>query len=305
LIHFYKREIIGLHLVSQQITAKNYTRIENSPLPMMKGSGDRVCCTFTTYNVLGTLFGALVVGVAGWLAADKISFFTQLQLHQLKDDQVGAEFGNISVIDYGAYILVAVGVAIVIQSLLGCTGTFLGCCGSRKARCCLITYSVLVAIVILLEIVGAVLVLHVYQGHVKKETETFLLETINEDYRTSSQGEPNGVTVLWDHIMASLMCCGVNSYLDFQRDPAVYEVPRVCCQSAGSNLTEPSCPGQGEAPTTQMTTGCYSVLLTHSVPAIAASLAVVALFQIAGVILACCLSRKVDDKREWYELTDM
>lgn len=27
----------------------------------MRGAGDRICCTFTTYNVLGLLFGALVV----------------------------------------------------------------------------------------------------------------------------------------------------------------------------------------------------------------------------------------------------
>jgi len=271
----------------------------------MKGSGDRVCCTFTTYNVLGTLFGGLVVGAASWLAADKISFFTQLQLHELEGDEAGEEFKNISVIDYGAYILVAVGAAIVVQSLLGCTGTFMGCCGSSKARCCLVTYSTLVAIVILLEIVAAVLVLEVYQAHVKQETETFLLKTIEKDYRTASQGEPNGVTVLWDHIMASLQCCGVNSYLDFQRDPAQYpEVPLACCQTT-SNSSGAFCPDESQSPTTQMQTGCYSVLLTHSVPAIAASLAVVALFQVAGVVLACCLSRKVDDKREWYELTEM
>jgi len=272
----------------------------------MKGTGDKVCCTFTTYNILGTLFGGLVAGVAGWLAADKISFFTELKLHELEENETAKGFRSITVIDYGAYILVAVGVAILIQSLLGCTGTFLGCCGSRKARCCLLTYSVIIAIVILLEIVGAVLVLHVYETHVKAETEEFMKKTIDDYYRPSSQGEPNGVTVLWDHIMTSLQCCGVNSFLDFQNgtESAQDQIPLACCSSANETDSCSASPEEGPL-LEQLTRGCYSVLLTHSVPAIAASIAVVTVFQVAGVILACCLSRKVDDKREWYELTDI
>ena len=156
----------------------------------MKGAGDKVCCTFTTYNVLGMVFGGLVVGVASWLAADKRSFFTQLQLLEVEEGQVvGEQFQNISVIDYGAFVLVAIGVAIMVQSLLGCTGTFMGCCGNRKARSCLIVYGVLVAIVIVLEIVAAVLVLHVYQEDVTGEARQFMLETIKTDYKLPSQGK--------------------------------------------------------------------------------------------------------------------
>ena len=149
-----------------------------------------MCCTFTTYNVLGMVFGGLVVGVASWLAADKRSFFTQLQLLEVEEGQVvGEQFQNISVIDYGAFVLVAIGVAIMVQSLLGCTGTFMGCCGNRKARSCLIIYGVLVAIVIVLEIVAAVLVLHVYQEDVTGEARQFMLETIKTDYKLPSQGK--------------------------------------------------------------------------------------------------------------------
>ena len=31
-------------------------------------------------------------------------------------------------------------------------------------------------------------------------------------------GEANSVTILWDTIMTSMACCGVNSYLDFVAD---------------------------------------------------------------------------------------
>ena len=54
-----------------------------------------------------------------------------------------------------------------------------------------------------------------------------------------------------------------------------------------------------------METGCFNLLISGSVPAIASSLGVVALFQVAGVVLACCLARKVEDHREWYEMRNM
>ena len=41
----------------------------------------------------------------------------------------------------------------------------------------------------------------------------------------------------------------------------------------------------------QMESGCFSVLVAGTVPALAASLAVVAVFQLAGALLACCLAR--------------
>lgn len=264
----------------------------------MKGSGDKICCTFTTYNVLGMVFGILVAGTAGWLAADKVSFFTNLQLHELEveDKEAVEAFKNISVIDYGAFVLVGVGVAIIIQSLLGCIATCLGCSYNRKARCCLLTYGWSGAVAIVLEIVAAVLVLHVYQGQIKEETKTFMLKTIQKDYKTSSQGEPNGVTILWDHIMTSLQCCAVNDFHDFQKDPlAETEIPLSCCgiiidDNLNSTESPPNCPDAKE-PNTQMLTGCWQILMDHGIPAIAASLAVVAVFQVAGVILACCLSR--------------
>jgi len=162
----------------------------------MKGSGDKVCCTFTTYNVMGLVFGMLVVGVASWLAADKRSFFTQLKLLEEEEGEVvGEEFQNISVIDYGAFVLVAIGVAILIQSFLGCSGTLMGCCGSRKTRTCLVTYGVLVALVMVMEVVVAVLVLHVYMSEVSGEARQFMEETIKTDYVLPSQGSASSALI--------------------------------------------------------------------------------------------------------------
>ena len=85
-------------------------------------------------------------------------------------------------------------------------------------------------------------------------------------------------------------------------------MPPSCCSSA--NFT---CPDLGLNPTAvlpqvdqylaathcvehfslQMESGCFSVLLAGTVPALAASLAVVAVFQLAGALLACCLARYI------------
>ena len=99
------------------------------------------------------------------------------------------EFANVSVIDYGAFILIAIGVAIVIQSLLGCIGTMMGCCGNRGARRFLIVYGVLVAIVVVCEIVAAILVLYVFVEQIGESAKTFMVSTLERDYKVPGPGE--------------------------------------------------------------------------------------------------------------------
>merc|ERR1719153_1897054 len=124
----------------------------------------------------------------------------------------------------------------------------MGCSGSSKARSCLVIYGVLVALVMVLEVVVAVLVLHVYMSEVSGEARQFMEETIKTDYVLPSQGEANDVTILWDRIMTSMGCCGVNSYLDFVEEGSS-EVPPSCCLSTSMNQSN-----------TSTITPCYSLL---------------------------------------------
>ena len=121
---------------------------------------------------------------------DKATFFTQLELLEVEEGQeVGEQFRNSSVVDYGAFVLVAIGVDIMVQRLLGCTGTIMGCCENRKGPSSLFTYGVLVAMVIVMEMVAAVLVLHVYMSEVSGEARQFMEETIKTDYILPSEGK--------------------------------------------------------------------------------------------------------------------
>ena len=99
--------------------------------------------------------------------------------------------------------------------------------------------------VIVMEIVAAVLVMHVYQEWVGEKARQFMEDTIQSDYILPSEGKransdignifilahvpgpANSVTVLWDTIMTSLTCCGVNSYLDFQETEGSAEVTQL------------------------------------------------------------------------------
>merc|ERR1712226_71545 len=173
--------------------------------------------------------------------------------------------------------LIFVGVAIMLQSLLGCTGTLMGCCGDRQnARTCLFTYGALVAAVVVLEVLAAVLVLNVYRGYVEEEVEAFMNNTIVTKYKPTEAGEPNSVSLLWDHIMTSMECCGVSGYQDFTG-----KVPLACCTSA----PEGKCPEVGSPPLHQMDTGCLPLLLAGTIPALVSSLILVTIFQVGGLSL--------------------
>jgi len=265
----------------------------------MRFPGGGVFCTFISYNILGLVFGLIVVGITSWMVADKAYFFSGANVENLTESEK-YQLSSVSVVDHGAYILIAVGAAIVSQSIFGCTGSLMGCCGGRyhnKARTCLITYGSLVAVVVIFEILSAILVLNVYRSHVEEKVEAFMNNTIVIDYTASETGDQNSVSVLWEHIMISLECCGVKSYKDFPE-----EIPLACCSSAPDN----KCPEPGSPPLLQMERGCYPLLVAGTFPAVVFSLVIVTIFQVAGIVLSCCLARIfshkfIHNKTEYYE----
>lgn len=260
----------------------------------MLSSGDRVWCTFTIYNVLALIFGILVTAGAGWLIAAKGSLFFIAQLEELGRDYDGGT----SALDQGGYVLLGVGVAIVVQSVVGCLGAGLGCSG--RGRYCLLAYGLLLSLVVVLEIVAVILVLAVYAVEVDTEAREFLQRTL-QDYPEHG----NGVAVVWDSMMTGLGCCGVNNYTDFAGLlPATHVVPEACCLRVGGEVVDASCTSAPTSATAYLG-GCYALLAPSAVPALTLSLVVVTIFQVAGVVLSCCLARHMDQKREWYEMTSL
>lgn len=72
---------------------------------------------------------------------------------------------------------------------------------------------------------------HLFQARL--ETKNFLQSTISRYY--SSTENTDAVSLMWNHLMAEMRCCGVENYKDFelsekwkgQRDNRI--VPEACC----------------------------------------------------------------------------
>lgn len=240
-----------------------------------------------------------MVTISAWLAGDKSFFFSGILENKNFTESEKQQFNRISVVDYAAYILICVGIAILLHSLGGLVGSLMscGCTVKSKASICLKAYAVVVIIFVVLEILAAVLVLKVYRVDVENHVERYLKMVINKEYAatTNKDDHESSDKLVWDNIMTSLQCCGVHGSQDFPEG----KIPLACCSSASSRI----CPSSGSPQLLQMTTGCYPLLLTATVPAVATTVAIVVLFQLCGVILTGCLSKLVKTReKEWYEM---
>merc|ERR1712241_328536 len=112
-----------------------------------------------------------------------------------------------TVIEQGAYILIAAGAFIFIIS-------FLGYCGAiKESRVLLTAYGIFIVIIALLQ-VAAIVLAAIYKGPAGDEARKFAKYTLKKYYRDADHRD--AVTLTWDFMMAELKCCGVNSYEDFK-----------------------------------------------------------------------------------------
>jgi len=249
------------------------------------------------FNLIFFLAGAAVLAVGIWLSVDKTSF---TMLTNLSQDDSLAQFNDPSVIEQGAYILIAAGALIFIIG-------FLGCCGSLKeSRLMLGLYGGLMLIVFLMFIAAAILVT-VYKHETERGLKSFLKFTIDKWY--STKDKPNTITVSWNVAMAQLSCCGANNYTDFRTAekwtasrPAGQLVPAACCQLqiSSSNMYEPrdpECLTKPSAGNSFYLVGCYHAIKRHAVENvnifIGACVAFGAMLLIVA-ILSFCLCKMID-----------
>lgn len=100
-----------------------------------------------------------------------------------------------TVIEQGAYILIAAGAFIFIIS-------FLGYCGAiKESRVLLTAYGLFIIIIAILQITAIVLAT-VYGSKAEHHTKEFFLHTIRKYYTTKSQRD--AVTLSWDFMMAEV-----------------------------------------------------------------------------------------------------
>uniref|UniRef100_A0A8C3EN75 Uncharacterized protein n=2 Tax=Corvus moneduloides TaxID=1196302 RepID=A0A8C3EN75_CORMO len=156
------------------------------------------------FNVLVFAGGTCLVAVGVWVAVDPAGF----------QDIVAAR----AVLSAGAWLLLALGIAL---SLLG----FLGCCGAlRRSRPLLLLFFILVSLVFLMQLAGAVLFLR-------------FLSELRRNYGGDEGAEV--FSTAWNTLMVTFSCCGVLGPEDFGNGSRFHELhpetpwPRACCARNG------------------------------------------------------------------------
>lgn len=207
--------------------------------------------------VAGT--GVLVFGV--WLYADKESL---LSVANAIDDKALPQlefFTEPEMSAYISYVLMAVGGAMFILSILGYCGAL------RESRCLLGFYGFLLILILILEITAAGMA-YFYKDKAEDEVRTLLKTTITS-YYSPDNAQENPQTQFLNLIMIKMHCCGVDNYDDFKDSPRFnqsgYVVPPACCffQDINGNKTllDPDCPKSPKPENSYFMTGCYETIM--------------------------------------------
>lgn len=228
------------------------------------------------FNALFWLTGLGLLGVGIW-ARVQFSDYMKLSSH-----------------DYSTacYVLIGAGVFVTIIG-------FLGCCGALKEQVCMLkTFAVILGILFLVELGGSITG-YVFRHKIKSGFSEGLDAALG-DYKEK------GFTDAWDGLQSKLHCCGSANYTDwFYRDWSSEEVgnfsvPKSCCVKEADNCNK----NVTTHPDTIYHKGCYDAAVNFfedKLLIIGATALGIALFQIIGVALSCCLASNLQRNNK-YEL---
>ncbi|XP_019773137.1 CD63 antigen [Dendroctonus ponderosae] len=178
-------------------------------------------------------------------------------------------------------ILITVGVIIFLIS-------FFGCCGAVKENhCMIITFSVLLAIILVAETAAGV-VGYINRNEVEVMLENKLNSTMYKYYTNSD------IRRTWDIAQHELNCCGMHGPDDWHKVNNNDSLPHTCCPNAQND-------GSCNKNTEHSLNSCFNALKTLLMKYASLIGAVglgIAGFQVLGIIFACSLARHI---RKEYE----
>lgn len=172
---------------------------------------------------------------------------------------------------------------------------FLGCCGAIKENyCMLITFSAIILAILLIELVGAGLVLS-FKNKLEKVTEDGIKKAI-KDYKYNDT-QHNSINVVLDDIQLHLECCGATEPADWRLNDHFNQsnsFPSSCC---GNKNDTALCTD----PKKLFSNGCVKKLddeIKGSFGLLGGIAIAVAVIQLIGIIFACSLSRSIKKEYE-------
>lgn len=270
------------------------------------------------FNFAFFMVGSAVLCIGIWLAVAKESFINLTRISTTSfnggpEENILQELTEPSVIEQGAYILIAAGAFIFIIS-------FLGYCGAiKESRVLLTAYGIFIVIIALLQ-VAAIVLAAVFRTKAVDEAENFAKYTLKKYYTDAEHRD--AVTLSWDFMMAELECCGVNNYEDFKDAEKFMQytrsagkgqiVPESCCflknytQTDGVNLFTPAsdqCITNPTGSNSNFNKGCYSKIanwIQGNMTIVIGTAAGVLGLQVLGIIFAFCLCKAVTSERNYH-----
>ena len=156
------------------------------------------------------------------------------------------------------------------------------------------TFGTLVALILIVEI-GCTVTIFLFKDDVWSEVNNQLITGL-EKY---GNGDNKGMTDSWNKLQTGMKCCGVKDYNDWRQVEsfnASSSVPDSCCMA--ENMEERCGLGQITAPTKIYTAGCLTQLgslIKDNLVIVGIAGAAVVVLQLIGVIVACCLGRRMKE----------
>jgi len=242
------------------------------------------------FNFIFFVCGAAILGVAIWVLVDPNIL-----------DYVGLAAGDAS-FKAAIYLFIAVG------SIIFLVG-FLGCCGACKESSCMLgMFAGLMIIILLLQITAGILAA-VYQTEVKN---TMTDEMAKQAKNVTGQ-ETQALTLTFNLIQTQFECCGSNNPTDYQGGSVVdtsgnpMNVPQSCCVArtpTGHNdrpnaVDYPACNTGWESQDQVNQKGCAQQLIDwineYALYILGVGFGLAAV-EVLGIVLACCVRSKINQK---------
>jgi len=223
-------------------------------------------------NFIFFLTGAAILG---------IGIYVQVEFTEYYDFLSEKYLGS------GIILMVVGGVILIVA--------FFGCCGACTENACMMyTFGSLVALILIVEI-GCTVTIFLFKDQVWHEVNHQLIDGLNK----YGKNETMGTTQSWNQLQSQFKCCGVMNYTDWG---SVYSfnktssVPDSCCTEG--NVAASCGTGQLANPTNIYEIGCLSALgsfVKENLIIVGIAGATIVVLQLIGVIVACCLGRRMKE----------
>ncbi|XP_041366266.1 tetraspanin-7-like [Gigantopelta aegis] len=242
------------------------------------------------FNTIFVLSGIAVLGSGIWLRVDP----NVVQLQRLVELNTDTNY-----LTAASYVFIGFGGAVLLVGVFGCCG------GILKNKWLLGVYIALLVLIFIGEI-SAGIIAAIFRAEVMSTVKRDLLFELKKEYRPGR----TKYTQPWDYTQVWLECCGVNNYTDYRHVfPAngTRHVPDSCCVLTNRDPDDPipkdptKC--QADAMNSELIGvdiqpfGCIDAITNKIKEYNGILLGIgigIAFIQVLGIVLACCLCRKVD-----------